>query len=174
MCAAQTALSCPTMQKARKRGRIHHRGEDSPWELFTAETLDCSCLMTCDCVCSSSSLYTSRSMPTLSDQQEVQPDRREPPPAQANTKSMPHLPSSGKSSNKANGEWSHYHRVNLFLLAFVTYIYHIVYLINQQMVVHHHLLRRRFDGSRRLDCAKYVWTRKWAWCSCHVGTWWPA
>lgn len=49
----------------------------------------------------SSSLYTSRSMPALSDKQQVQPDRREPLPEQANTKSMPHLPSAGESSNKA-------------------------------------------------------------------------
>ncbi|XP_023710520.1 baculoviral IAP repeat-containing protein 3 isoform X2 [Cryptotermes secundus] len=49
----------------------------------------------------SSSLYTSRSMPTLSDQQQVQLDGGEPLPEQANTKSMPHLPSAGESSNKA-------------------------------------------------------------------------
>jgi hypothetical protein len=64
----------------------------------------CCCLLTCDFVRSSSSLYTSHSMPTLSDKQQVQPDRREPLPEQANTKSMPHLPSAGEINNKTKGE----------------------------------------------------------------------
>jgi hypothetical protein len=114
MLTAETTLLCPRIQKARKIGRPHHRGED-PWRvLLTTGIPVCSCLLTCDCLCSNSSLYTSRSMPTLSDQQEVQPDGREPLPAQTNTKSMPHLASACGSNNKTKGEWSHYHKVNLF------------------------------------------------------------